>query len=35
MIRATTVHFVPLKRFTAPTPILELEITCVVERGIP
>ncbi len=35
MIRSTTLHFMPLKRFTAPTPMMEVEITCVVERGMP
>jgi len=34
-IRSTTVHFIPLQRFTAPPPMMELEMTCGVERGIP
>lgn len=34
-IRSTTIHFIPVKRFTAPTPMMEVEITWVVERGMP
>src|SRR5579884_615063 len=34
-IRSTTVQRMPLKRFTAPTPMMEVEMTCVVESGIP
>ena len=25
--RSTTVHFTPLKRFTAPTPMIDVEMT--------
>ena len=35
MMRSTTSHFTPLKRFIAPTPMIEVEMTCVVESGIP
>src|SRR5205814_10348277 len=35
MIRSTTVHFTPLNRLAAPTPMIQVEITCVVESGIP
>lgn len=33
--RSTTVHFTPLKRFMAPTPMMEVEMTRVVESGMP
>ena len=34
-IRSTTIHFTPLKRLAAPTPMIEVEITCVVDSGMP
>lgn len=34
-MRSTTVHFTPLKRFAAPTPMIEVEMTWVVESGMP
>ena len=34
-MRSTTPHFTALKRFVAPTPMIEVEMTCVVETGTP
>ena len=35
MIRSTTVHLTPLNLLAAPTPMIEVEITWVVESGMP
>src|ERR1700742_2406255 len=34
-MRSTTVHLMALKRFAEPTPMMDAEILCVVETGIP
>ena len=35
IIWPTTPHFTALSRFVAPTPMIDAEMTCVVERGMP
>src|ERR1700753_4047582 len=34
-MRSTTIHLMALKRLAAPTPMMDAEILCVVETGMP
>src|SRR5271156_1065867 len=34
-MRSTTFHLIALKRFAQPTPMMEAEMLCVVETGMP
>src|SRR5580704_1574076 len=34
-MRSTTVHLIALKRLAEPTPMMDAEILCVVETGMP
>ena len=35
IMRPAIPHFTAVRRLLAPTPMIEPEMTCVVERGIP